>query len=129
MAIKRSSHAFTASSCDPSLHTNTHAHLVPAAPMLLSVLPSVRDHFPALNLSWSRPHSDITLVDFMVEYWVHKPHVHSVVTDLTSITLSHLALGAVYSVRVAARSALGQGQFSAVQEAITLNGENVHPYC
>ena len=52
--------------------------------------------------------------------------MHSVVTNLSSITLSHLALGVAYSVRVAARSALGQGQFSAVQEGSTLNGEEVY---
>lgn len=103
-----------------------HAHPVPAAPELLSVLPSVRYGSPALNVSWSRPRSNTTLVDFVVEYWGHTLHVHSIFTDRESITLPQLALGTVYFVRVAARSALGQGQFTAVQEALTLDGEKVH---
>lgn len=106
-------------------HTYTHAHTVPAVPMLLSVLPSVKDHSPALKLSWSWPYSDIPIADFMVEYWMQRHHVYSVVTNRTSTTLARLALGAGYTVRVAARSALGQGHFSAVQNTITLNGEKV----
>ena len=109
-------------------HTYTHAHSVPGTPVLLSVLPTVRDRSPALDISWSQPHSDIALLDFVIEYWEHKPHVHSVVTNLSSVTLSHLALGVAYSVRVAARSALGQGRFSAVQERSTLNGEEVYVF-
>lgn len=100
-------------------------HTVPAAPMLLSVLPSVRDHSPALNLSWSWPHSDIPIADFIVEYWMQTQRVYSVVTSQTSTTLVRLALGAEYTVRVAARSSLGQGHFSAAHNTSTLNGENM----
>ena len=74
---------------------------------------------PSLTVTWAEPHSDVSISNYQVEYrksedtqWILGPILsHSMIfTNLPALTA-----GTVYSVRVRAVSAVGDGNWSIVQ--------------
>ena len=80
---------------------------------------------PSLNVTWSEPQSEHGISNYQVEYrksedteWLPGPILsHS----MTFTTLPALTAGTVYSVRVKAQSAVGDGNWSNVQTERTYN--------
>ena len=75
---------------------------------------------PALHVTWTAPESDLPILRYKVEYEKSGTFRSSESTTsgsppATSITLTGLATGTEYSVKVRAVSALGDGEWSTVQ--------------
>ena len=76
-------------------------------------------HKPSLTVTWTEPQSDLVISNYQVEYrksedtqWIPGPNLsHS----MTFTNLPPLTAGTVYSVRVRAMSAVGDGNWSIVQ--------------
>ena len=84
-------------------------------------------HKPSLTITWTKPQSDVDISNYKVEYrkskdtqWIPGPNLsHSMTfTDLPALTA-----GTVYSVRMRAVSAVGDGNWSIVQTERTFKCE------
>ena len=76
-------------------------------------------HKPSLTVTWTKPQSDLVISNYQVEYrksedtrWIPGPILSR---NMTFTNLPALTAGTVYSVRVRAASAVGDGYWSAVQ--------------
>ena len=89
----------------------------------------VRQGRPTLRVSWTAPQSDVTISEYQVQYrrsgntfW--STQVTATPPD-TNTTLPALDAGTEYDVRVRARSAAGEGEWSEVQTERTFNSEHM----
>ena len=84
---------------------------------------------PALRANWTIPRSDEPIYQYILQYRIHgttslsSQHIVSGLPPLNSTILSRLAAGTEYSVRVRAVSAVGAGNWSAVQTERTYMSE------
>ena len=76
-------------------------------------------HKPSLTVTWTEPQSELGISNYQVEYrksenthWIPGPNVSR---SMTFTNLPALTAGTVYSVRVKAVSAVGDGNWSKVQ--------------
>ena len=74
---------------------------------------------PSLTVTWTVPQSDLVILNYQVEYrrsentyWIPGPNLS---LRMTFTNLPALTAGTVYSVRVRAVSAVGDGNWSKVQ--------------
>ena len=75
---------------------------------------------PSLKVNWTIPQTDLAIFQYKVQYKIRgTTEWHNVTIQdsppLTSTTLTGLAAGTVYSIRVQAVSAAGDGMWSEVQ--------------
>ena len=82
---------------------------------------------PALRVTWTAPQSDVTIFQYQMEYkkrgtnWRASNLVSPGST--TSTLLEALDAGSVYTVRIRAVSAIGNGTWSRVESEVTYKSE------
>ena len=82
---------------------------------------------PALRVTWTTPQSDVTILEYEVQYkqrstnWRAANLVSTVPT--TSTILEALDAGTMYEVRIRAVSAIGNGTWSEVESGTTYKSE------
>ena len=89
----------------------------------------VREGRPALIVTWTTPQSDVTISEYRVQYRRSGTTVWgtqvTATPPATSAYLRALYAGTEYDVRVRARSAAEDGEWSEVQTERTFNGEHM----
>ena len=109
--------------------SSTHNTTVPAQVTGVSLSKEARSGAPALRVSWDSPQSDITITRYEVQYrrrsgsrWRSVPSIIGSPPP-TNTHLEGLQAGTLYSVRVRAVSAIGDGGWSDAAMETTYNGE------
>ena len=89
-------------------------------------------HKPSLTVTWTVPQSDVGISNYQVEYrksedteWIPGPILSR---SMTFTNLPALTAGTVYSIRVRAVSAVGDGNWSNVQTERTYKCELITIY-
>ena len=87
---------------------------------------------PSLKVTWSEPKSDVGISNYQVQYkksedthWIPGPILSR---SMTFTNLTALTAGTVYSIRVRAVSAVGDGNWSNVQTEQTYKCELITIY-
>ena len=102
---------------------------VPSQVTGLSLSKAVSSRFPALRATWATPQSDEPISKYILQYRIHgttswgSEHIISGSPPQTSTIVSRLSAGTEYNVRVRAESAVGVGNWSAVQTERTYMSE------
>ena len=93
----------------------------------------VRQGGPTLRVSWAAPQSDVTISEYDVQYRRRGTTAWGSQLTLTSpaanTQLPALDTGTEYDVRVRARSAAGEGEWSEVQTERTFNSKFTYSIC
>ena len=95
----------------------------------LSLSKAVLSRLPALRATWTTPQSDEPISQYILQYRINvttfwrSQRTISGTPPRNSILLTSLAAGTEYNVRVRAESAVGTGDWSAVQTERTYKGE------
>ena len=94
----------------------------------VSLSKEVRNGRPSLRVNWIAPQSNVTISAYYVQYRRSGTTVWgdqvTATPPVTSTTLPGLHAGTEYGVRVRARSAAGEGEWSEVQTERTFNSEH-----
>ena len=95
----------------------------------VSLIKTVENGTPALNVTWNTPQSDVAISQYQVQCrrsgetsWITAP-TFSGSPPATSFILTGLDAGTKYSVRVKAVSELGPGEWSVEQMKRTFDSE------
>ena len=111
-----------------SFHFNSlPALLAPSQVTGVSLVKIVRQGRPTLRVSWTAPQSDANISEYIVEHrrsgttsWGSRFRITGS-PPTTSTPLPELDAGTEYDVRVRAKSAAGEGEWSEVQTERTFN--------
>ena len=102
---------------------------VPSQVTGLSLSKAVSPRLPTLQATWTIPQSDEPISKYILQYRIHgttswdSEHTISGSPPLNSTIVTGLAAGTEYDVRVRAVSAVGAGNWSAVQTERTYMSE------
>ena len=113
--------------CNVILLIFLYNYIVPSQVTGVAVSKAMRSGKPALSVTWTTPHSDVTISQYQVEYkkrstvWRAASPVSPGST--TSTLLEALDAGTVYEVRIRAVSAIGNGPWSRVESEVTYKSE------
>ena len=105
------------------------ALLAPSQVTGVALVKAARQGRPALRVSWTTPQSDVTISEYQVQFRRSGTIVwdsHVTVEGSPPATFTHLAgldPGSEYDVRVRAKSAVGEGNWSEVQTERTFNSK------
>ena len=105
-----------------------HVLLAPSRITNVTVSKTVTKEKPSLRVTWTAPQSDANISQYLVQYkrsdtatWGNQA---TVTHPGTTVTLSdHVTAGTTYNVRVRAKSAAGDGEWSEVLTETTYNSE------
>ena len=101
--------------------------IVPSQVTSVAVSKAISSGKPALRVTWTAPHSDVTISQYQVEYKIHNTdwRAANLVSpgSTTSTLLEALDAGTVYEVRIRAVSAIGNGTWSTVESETTYKSE------
>lgn len=97
----------------------------------VTVLPSVVDQTPALNISWEPPTYSLPIAYYRVHLYSLGTSNHTVeTTNGTVAVMETLDRGMEYEVYIVAVSILGEGPRGQLHRAVTYDGKIlVHTYC
>lgn len=97
---------------------------VPPEVVSVTVLPSVMDQAPALNISWEPPTYSLPIAYYRVHLYSMGTSNHTIETTKdTVLVMEMLDRGVKYEVYVIAVSVLGEGPRGEVHRAVTHDGE------
>ena len=94
----------------------------------VSLLPSVVDHTPALNISWEPPTYSLPIAYYRVYlYTLGMSNQTIVTTNGTVVVMEMLDRGVEYEVYIIAVSILGEGRRGELHQAVTHDGKSYCP--